>query len=69
MAPPLFPLLVPLGSCYASLRKEKHRLSAALAVLGRKAGELLGMTPLEEAMRHPERKGHPRLGRARRTAG
>jgi len=65
--PPLLPLLVPLGVWYATLRKEKQRLAAALAVLGRKAGELLGMTPLEEVARCPERAEELRVRRARRT--
>ncbi|MBI3910592.1 MAG: glycosyltransferase [Armatimonadetes bacterium] len=56
---PLLPLLVPLAGCFFTLRREKRRLLASLAVLGRKAGELLGMVPIEEelvARRRPEVK-------------
>jgi hypothetical protein len=45
--PPLLPLLAPLAGCFYTLRLEKRRLEAVLAVLGRKAGEVLGMVPLD----------------------
>lgn len=49
LAPPLLPLALPLSVFFTTLRKEKRRLEAALAVMGTKAGEVLGMVPLAEA--------------------
>ena len=62
--PPLLPLLAPLAGCFYTLRLEKHRLEAVLAVLGRKAGEVLGMVPLdpEAARRGPALVAGPEPG-------
>jgi GT2 family glycosyltransferase len=49
--PPTLPLLLPLAGSYFTLRREKRRLTAALALMGRKAGEILGMVPLEASGR------------------
>jgi O-antigen biosynthesis protein len=65
--PPLLPLGIPLGVCYLTLRGEKRRLEAALAVLGRKAGELLGMVPLEEVSPGPEPADKPYADRIQRA--
>jgi hypothetical protein len=46
--PPLYPLLLPLAGCFVTLHREKRRMTATLASLGRKAGEILGMVPLDQ---------------------
>jgi GT2 family glycosyltransferase len=60
--PATWPLLVPVGAALYGLHREKRRMSAALASVGRRAGAILGMVPLTKERLMPDRQpeGAPR---------
>jgi hypothetical protein len=61
--PATWPMLVPLGALLYALHQEKQRMSATLAAVGRRAGQILGMVPLskEIATPVPERQGRGKV--------
>jgi hypothetical protein len=62
LVPAMVPLLVPLVGCLWTVWKERHRMDAALALVGRKAGETLDMVPLDLDGTDPV--GKARVGKA-----
>jgi hypothetical protein len=68
LAPPALPLLFPLGAAFWALRKERKRLAAAVAMVGEKAGRLLGMVPIGAKRPPAEEPADEEAGAAVREA-